>query len=512
MGKTQETFLTAVFKLHNPSGFKRRMMYSAMERYHLTYDVLLKAARSDIEKMAVAKDKSNRKEGLKQLEKRLKGMAKSRPLGSGPKQAVVKDVMGNLTSYLALCSLDDEDKNKAKTSYPAIHRLRVRPDELPQALDSLATATTLSDEKKYRDRMYMLQKPGIPRPISILTNRAEDGALILMNDAKRLFVFINLLPKKSRFAKEVDLTGLIDTRTGKIMSRKTSCGILCPLECSQWHIDKLLSKGRIQSSNLIFDGKDFYFAASFKFTSEVRQPVNYLGVDQGYVMLAAYRVIDPTGKLLAEGSYSGEYLRSIQMADEKRQRNTQKKGRIYRSQKCRRIANNEIHKLANILVELAVKYNAWLVLEDLSNISNGPHHKKPKGARKSGWRRLLSRAQYGKLKRYIDYRLRMMGFPPMGKEQHSFLEAYPAHTSTTCSKCGHQDKANRQSQAVFLCKECYHQDNADLNASSIIAAKGTHLMTVIKGKRKGQRLSELEKFNQWYKDLINGAGEHGSAL
>jgi putative transposase len=45
-------------------------------------------------------------------------------------------------------------------------------------------------------------------------------------------------------------------------------------------------------------------------------------------------------------------------------------------------------------------------------------------------------------------------------------------TSQRCSSCGHEDKANRQSQAQFHCNQCENKQNADDNASLNIEAAG----------------------------------------
>ncbi len=45
----------------------------------------------------------------------------------------------------------------------------------------------------------------------------------------------------------------------------------------------------------------------------------------------------------------------------------------------------------------------------------------------------------------------------------------PAYTSQKCSKCGHVDKANRQTQSRFKCVECDFELHADHNASINIA-------------------------------------------
>lgn len=44
----------------------------------------------------------------------------------------------------------------------------------------------------------------------------------------------------------------------------------------------------------------------------------------------------------------------------------------------------------------------------------------------------------------------------------------PAYTSQRCSECGHIERENRESQAVFRCVECSHTDNADVNAAKNI--------------------------------------------
>ncbi len=48
----------------------------------------------------------------------------------------------------------------------------------------------------------------------------------------------------------------------------------------------------------------------------------------------------------------------------------------------------------------------------------------------------------------------------------------PVYTSQRCSKCGHTEKKNRKSQAVFSCQSCGHIDNADVNAAKNIHAAG----------------------------------------
>ena len=51
----------------------------------------------------------------------------------------------------------------------------------------------------------------------------------------------------------------------------------------------------------------------------------------------------------------------------------------------------------------------------------------------------------------------------------------PAYTSQTCSRCGHVDKENRQTQEKFVCTKCGFELNADHNAA-INIARSTEFM------------------------------------
>ena len=51
------------------------------------------------------------------------------------------------------------------------------------------------------------------------------------------------------------------------------------------------------------------------------------------------------------------------------------------------------------------------------------------------------------------------------------IKVAPKYTSQTCSKCGHVEKANRETQATFLCQKCGHKENADVNAAKNILTR-----------------------------------------
>ena len=504
MTATQKAFLTVKYKLHNPSQRRRAMLLDAMRRAHLGYDKLLRVCRPDIEAIADIEDRKLRNEAYRVLAKKLQAIARPLPLGNGPKQAIIADALAQAESYVELKRADEN------TSYPTVARLKVDEQDYDAAYDGLANSNSILEENEYRDLLVSLSRPGLPRPLNILKNRIGDGALILRDGQGRLFAFINLLPNTAKRKRQVDLTDLLDTRTGEVMKGKTSSGDIFPLECGSWHSEKFLTRGTLQSSRIIYDGTDFYFAATFQYDTDLRDPQNYLGIDRGIELLAAWSVVDQLGRQIDSGTISGERLRSVQRREEQNQRETQKRGKIYKSKTRRVIADEEVHKAANAIVAAAVKHDARVVMEDLKTISMGAHQRRPKGARRGGFRRMLTRAQYMKLKHYVDYRLLVEGFPPIRRGKPTFIEVHPAYTSITCSSCGHRDKESRQSQAVFVCTNCGAKDNADLNAARMIAGKGIHFDTVVKGRSKGSKLKDHEQFPAWYAELKTGSGTHAS--
>ena len=504
MVDTQKAFLTVKYKLHKPSQRRRAMLLDAMRRAHLGYDKLLRLCREDIEAIAEIGERKLRNEAYRELAKKLQAIARPLPLGNGPKQAIIFDALAQAESFV---ELKREDEN---TSYPTVARLNVEENDHKAAYQALANSHSVLEENEFRDLSASLSRPGLPRPLNILKNRVSDGALILQDEKSRLFVFINLLPNSAKRKKHVDLTGLTDTRTGEVMKGKTSSGDIFPLEGSLWHSTKFLKQGTLQSSRVIYDGHEFYFAATFQFESPVRETKNYLGIDRGIELLAAWSVVDQKGNQLDSGWISGERLRSVQRREEKSQKKTQQRGKIYKSKTRRVIADEEVHKAANVIVAAAVKHNAQVVMEDLKTISMGVHHRRPKGARKGGFRRMLTRAQYMKLKHYVHYRLLIEGFAPLRRNGPTYIEVHPAYTSVTCSSCGHRDKASRQSQAVFICTNCGAKENADLNAARMIAGKGIHFDNVVRGRKKGSKLKENEQFTAWYAEWKTGGGTHAS--
>ena len=82
------------------------------------------------------------------------------------------------------------------------------------------------------------------------------------------------------------------------------------------------------------------------------------------------------------------------------------------------------------LLRLQLNMMLGSLWKTLKTISMGAHQRRPKGARRGGFRRMLTRAQYMKLKHYVDYRLLVEGFPPIRRGKPTFIEVHPAYTSS----------------------------------------------------------------------------------
>ncbi|GHO61406.1 transposase [Ktedonobacter sp. SOSP1-52] len=114
------------------------------------------------------------------------------------------------------------------------------------------------------------------------------------------------------------------------------------------------------------------------------------------------------------------------------------------------------HVLSKRIVQ-SVPPGATIVLENLTNIREGVRHRKGEAQRK------LHSWSFAQLYGFIAYK---------AQEQGVVVERIdPRHTSQTCSRCGHQARNNRRSQAVFHCRSCGYQLNADLNAAINIREK-----------------------------------------
>ena len=142
------------------------------------------------------------------------------------------------------------------------------------------------------------------------------------------------------------------------------------------------------------------------------------------------------------------------------------------SAKIANIRNDFIHK---VTTEIA-KNHALVIMEDLSvkkmtkSLSGTPATAGAKAMKRNLNRTILSQGWY-EFARQIEYKMAWAG--------GIFLKVPAYYTSLTCPKedCGHIDKKNRKTQALFKCVACGYENNADLVAAINIEARGHRVLS-----------------------------------
>ncbi|MFC1507904.1 zinc ribbon domain-containing protein [Pseudomonadota bacterium] len=471
-----KVFKAYKFKIHTPSAHKCALLNKTFTQNEYAFFRAVETAREDVLALA-GLPKKDRKEGLKTLKKKLAANVKPLPYGNALKASTIEDVAAQVSSYL---ELKDIGQNAA---LPQRHDDAIDYD---LALQQLLNSLSKEEEDSARDEMARALRVSI-RPLSFYKHRISDGFQILKDNKGRFFVFLNLWSAKDKRAKTIEID-MIDVRSGEQLKTSTKTGLLFPLECSNWHAEAM-SQGNAKSAKLIRIGEEYYLAVSIEFKVQSRETLNVIGIDRGIDQVASYAVRAPDGSVIEAGNLSGEALRSHQRKMEERQKLSQRKGRQLFAG-WSNYSDNLMHHMANEIVALADKYNAQVVIEDLSNIKNNPNFKRPKYQRRNNFSRLLSRQQYGKLEKMLEYKLAMVGLPKP-------KAVYASYTSVTCPYCGNDDKANRNKEvrANFTCVNCQYHEHADIIGSINIAGKWIWL-TANAGKLT-KPLPEHLKFNHW---------------
>lgn len=106
------------------------------------------------------------------------------------------------------------------------------------------------------------------------------------------------------------------------------------------------------------------------------------------------------------------------------------------------------HMVSKNIVDFAIKNKAkYINMEDLSGFNSSEF--------------ILRNWSYYQLQQDVIYKAKMNNI------EVRFINPY--HTSQICSKCGHWEEGQRDSQSHFKCKCCGYEANADFNASRNIA-------------------------------------------
>jgi IS605 OrfB family transposase len=128
-----------------------------------------------------------------------------------------------------------------------------------------------------------------------------------------------------------------------------------------------------------------------------------------------------------------------------------------RRRKEARFAADVNHRISKNIVAEAERTGRGIAVEELTGIRVRVRLRKPQRATLHSW-------AFAQLGQFLTYKAQQAGVV--------VVQVDPAFTSQTCHVCGHVDKRNRRSQAVFQCGRCDFVGHADHNAAHNIAARG----------------------------------------
>ncbi|MFJ9755511.1 RNA-guided endonuclease InsQ/TnpB family protein [Streptomyces sp. NPDC101149] len=217
-----------------------------------------------------------------------------------------------------------------------------------------------------------------------------------------------------------------------------------------------LREHRKGEADLIERDGEFYLIATCEVPeAEIYEPDGFVGVDLGIVNIAT----SSTG-YQAAGRQLGRYRKrqiSLRAKLQKKRTQSAKRRLKERSRREQRHVRNTNHIIAKTIVTEAERTSSGIALEELRGIRQRVRLRKPQRVTLHSW-------AFAQLGDFIVYKARRAGVPVI------FID--PAHTSQQCCECGHIDKKNRASQALFTCRNCGVVAHADRNASRNIARRG----------------------------------------
>lgn len=480
--KTYNVFKTFRFEIKDLSKTKMRDLNKTFVQAEMSFYKALELCKEDAEKMLLIDDKKERKSESFKLAKKLQAIVKPLPFSSALKSSVIESVKAQVLSYVEL-TLSGQD-----ATYPT----KLDQDyDFEYWMDILINSCDIETENLARDEISKSKVKEL-RPLTFEKYRTTDGFMILDNGDGRLFAFLNLWGAKDKRSRKLEID-MIDTRTGEQFVKKTSTGLLLPLKCGKHQVEGLRN-GQAKTAKLVKRGDRYFLMVSVAFEVEARTPEYVLGIDRGIEEIATYTVRDNSGKVVDKGSFSGVQLREHQRKMELAQKNNQRVGKK-RIKGWSDYTTNLMHNLSNEIVKVADKYSAQVVIEDLTNIKNNPKMKRKTGTRKSNFRRMLSRQQYGRLEFMLEYKLKSVGLPPA-------KDVRAAGTSITCPKCGNYNKENRLTRDTFKCKVCDYTEHADIVGAINIAGKFINFEAIKTKLKKGKPMPDEFKYNNWLKNNL----------
>ena len=238
---------------------------------------------------------------------------------------------------------------------------------------------------------------------------------------------------------------------------------------------ELLQTQQGESDLCLVRGKWYLLATCNVETPKPQDVEGVLGVDLGINQIAS----DSDGD-----KHSGSHVKSFRHRSKRLRAKLQKKGTKSAKRKLKkrsgreaRFASNTNHVIAKRIVEKAKRTNRAIALEDLKGIRSRIRARKPQRSTLHSW-------AFNELAQFIEYKATLAGVPV------AYVD--PRNTSKECNKCGHIDKANRPSQAVFKCQRCGYAAHADINASINIGRRAEVMLPNVSKVESKPALSCIE--------------------
>jgi putative transposase len=234
---------------------------------------------------------------------------------------------------------------------------------------------------------------------------------------------------------------------------------------------KVLQQYRKGESDLIERDGVFYLVATCEVPeAEQYEPDGFIGVDLGIANIATTSTgYQAAGRQLTR--YRKRQL-ALRAKLQKKRTKSAKRRLKERSRREQRHVKNTNHIIAKTIVTEAERTSAGIALEELKGIRQRVRLRKPGGTSHAlrQWGRVtLHSWAFAQLGDFVAYKAHRAGVPVV------FVD--PAYTSQQCCECGHINKKNRASQALFICRNCGVVAHADRNASHNIARKGEIVWT-----------------------------------
>lgn len=403
---------TIHLKLHKPGTAKRNIINNAFINYNNAYNYLLAKARADIENIELNYKSQRGTYSTLGLSKWIDSSisAEINKFDIQPfKDSLKLDFGMTLASYFV------QKKSNPQMPFPPFKKEPV------------------NAEDKFRPIYFC--RYDTKRSFCLLYDKAEKkffAKLFLMNirngKTRENFDFKRNLTCLSK--KEED---------AKALPKETF--IIAPLSFGEWQLNMLLQAAErpeiLRTARLINKNNEFYLSISIDLPEEDKvETSTYLGLCRGIETALNYTIIDSKANPLSTGEL--DFNINGNSSEQKK----------------------EIHKLANEIIEIALKSKSMVVLQNLTGkgdklswIEDGVTQKPTLGCR-----------LYNELARILEYKLPQKGLPE------------PAIVSSVdifhrCSICGNNTRKNRFSKTMFICTTCGLSSGLDSLGSYNLASK-----------------------------------------